>query len=245
MTLPTRIPLLLVLLAPWFAAADSPPEGPVMGASTVEVHYVSTAFGGGNEWTVFSDGRIQHVSLPGGPEGGAGYLRSGRLSVDDHAALRKRVEASGLVGASFTQRPKHPICAEGVTRLTLDHGKTVLSPEPVEEPTAETRRLSKAMSALVEELWALCEPHLSEAYPAGTYVQATVASAEDTERALARMPQAPPTQTPPASVYPALAQPGLWVRVDEAEAPTQGQPVLIQGRIVVWRVARLGDAPPR
>lgn len=235
---PASLALLgLVFALPAASLADSPPEpaAPIsFGKVGIEVEFLTSAFGSGETWTVFRDGRIQQARV-GGRGGGTSALRHGRLDEKGLAALRQRVAQSGLLEAKYTQPHDPNLLTEGVTRLTLSKGEArhELSPPRVGTPSAETKRLSRRLSAFGGELAKFLEPHLGEPLPTGRYARVTLIPAKYANRFKAETSARDLAQ----HLHPALATEGLYVRLREGdEAIRQGARWMVQGRLVIWIV---------
>ena len=226
----------LVLALPALSLADSPPEAkaPIaFGKVSVEAQFLTSAFGSGETWTVFRNGRIQRAKVGGRAEG-ASVLQHGRLDAKALAALRERVAKSGLLKARYTQPDDPGLLTEGVMRLTLSKGKErhELRPPRVGTPSDETQRLSQRISAFGAELAKFVRPHLGKPLPAGRYARVNLVPADYAKQLKAETV----TDQLAKHLRPALETEGLYVRLKDSDPIQQGARWSIRGRMVIWIV---------
>ncbi len=220
--------LLTLLLTP-LAEAAPPPH--------VEVRLAESYFGGGTTLTLWSDGYVEEVAMPGGPRVDS-YHWSGKVPKKALAKIVASLKTSSLAKERFTQQPKQPVLTEGGTSFEVWDGASLhrLSKPPLDEPNTATQALSAKIKAVSQEVREAVRPHLGRAGQAGRYVSVVLrAPAKGQGKAASDLPKA---------LQAALARPGSYVRLPEAtqDIVKQGQRATVDGREVTWLVRQLAHA---
>lgn len=231
----------LVLFFATLACGDSPKVELHKTKTTIE--YLASFQGSASSWTLFSDGRIQHVNHPltGEPR-----LRTGKLPEKVRVALIARAKEQGLDTLQFTQKDDPHLLTEGVTRLRVL--ENLLDPPGVGEFNAESKAILAKMDAFAKDLAKTFAPHLDTAHPAGTYVYVHVFSEED-QKKLQAMPRykdklSKLEEVSSPRLRAALETPGLLVRLEEGEEVTRGKMQLFRGRALMWNTRRFVGPKP-
>lgn len=202
----------------------------------IEARHQVSYQGGGTTLTLWSDGHVEEVAVPGGPRTEA-YHFSGRVPAKELADLVRALRKSGLAQESFKQRPVRPVMISGFVRLEVWNGKTLTSlqaPVGIGEPNKHTRDLGAKTERESKRLSAVVRRFLTRSGPAGVYAQAVALSA----RALLAKDVAPQA----APLRKALLRLGSYVFLSPEQAATlkHGQIMKVGGTRVAWVLRTLG-----